>query len=260
MTETSTKPESSKPKIPTETVELPSKGLVYPLENPLSSGKVEMKYMTAREEDILTNQNYIRQGVVFDKLLRSLIVSTINYDDLVIGDKNAILIAARILGYGKDYTIKYPNPQTGEEEEVTVDLTAVKEKAVDLSLFKNLNEFSYTLPNSKNEIIFKILTHKDERIIEDELKGLKRANINSQVTTRLKHMILAVNGDREPKAIREFVDNYMLASDSQALRNYIKQISPDLELKFDFHGSDGYTEEGVDLPLGLNFFYPSTGV
>ena len=94
-------------KFPTEEVELPSKGLVYPKENPLSSGKIEMKYMTAKEEDILTNQNYIKKGIVLDKLLKSLIVSDINYDDLVVGDKNAILIAARILGYGRDYEFTY---------------------------------------------------------------------------------------------------------------------------------------------------------
>ena len=97
--------EQTKFSLPTETVELPSKGLLYPKENPLSSGTIEMKYMTAKEEDILSNQNYIRQGVVFDKLLQSLIVSKVNYDDLTIGDKNAVLIAARILGYGKDYQI-----------------------------------------------------------------------------------------------------------------------------------------------------------
>jgi hypothetical protein len=90
-------------KLPTETVSLPSKGLLYPENNPLSSGKIEMKYMTAKEEDILTNQAYIADGTVFDRLFKSLIVSDVNYDDLLVGDKNAVLVAARILGYGKDY-------------------------------------------------------------------------------------------------------------------------------------------------------------
>ena len=102
-------------KFPSETVELPSRGLVYPESNPLSSGTVEMKYMTAKEEDILTNQNYIKDGTVLDRLLKSLILSKINYEDLIVGDKNAIMVAARILGYGKDYTFKY------EDEEVIVD-------------------------------------------------------------------------------------------------------------------------------------------
>jgi len=252
--------EQTKFSLPTETVELPSKGLLYPKENPLSSGTIEMKYMTAKEEDILSNQNYIRQGVVFDKLLQSLIVSKVNYDDLTIGDKNAVLIAARILGYGKDYQIKYTHPITGEEETVTIDLAELKNKEVDYSLFDNLNEFTFTLPQSKNEVTFKVLTHRDERQIEDELKGLKKANLSAEVTTRLKQSIIAVNGSREKKDIREFVDNLLLASDARALREYMRTISPDLDLTFTFVGSDGYTQEGVDLPLGVSFFYPATGV
>ena len=244
--------------LPTETVELPSKGLLYPTDNPLSSGTIEMKYMTAKEEDILSNQNYIKSGTVFDKLFRSLIVSKINYDDLCIGDKNAILIAARILGYGKDYQIKYPHPVTGEEELITIDLAEIKNKEVDYSLFKNNNEFTYILPKSKNEITFKILTHRDEKLVEEELKGLKKINLSAEVTTRLKRAILAVNGDRESKTVREFVDSYLLAVDAQALRNHMKTVNPDLDLTFTFVGSDGYTQEGVDLPIGVSFFYPNT--
>ena len=246
--------------LPTETVELPSKGLLYPKENPLSSGVVEMKYMTAKEEDILSNQNYIKQGVVFDKLLRSLLVSKVDFDDLLIGDKNAILIAARILGYGKDYQVKTTHPNTGEEEVAVIDLSALKNKDVDYSLFNGVNEFTFTLPVSNNEIIFKLLTHRDERQIEEELKGLKKINASGEVTTRLKQSIVAVNGDRDKKSIRTFVDNYLLAADARALREYMRKISPDLDLTFTFVGSDGYTQEGVDIPLGLSFFYPSTGI
>ena len=246
--------------LPTETVELPSKGLLYPLENPLSSGKIEMKYMTAREEDILSNQNYIRQGLVFDKLFQSLIVSKINYDDLTLGDKNAILIAARILGYGKDYQVKYPHPVTGVEEPITIDLAEIKNKEIDYDLCKNLNEFTFTLPQSKNEVIFKVLTHQDEKQIDTELKGLKKVNLSADVTTRLKQAILAVNGSREKKDIREFVDNYLLAADARALRDYMRKITPDLDLTFTFMGSDGYIQEGVDLPIDASFFYPSTRI
>lgn len=246
--------------LPTETIELPSKGLLYPTDNPLASGTLEMKYMTAKEEDILTNQNYIQNGTVFDKLLRSLIVSKINFDDLTIGDKNAVLIAARILGYGKDYNVRYAHPITGELEEITVDLASLKNKEIDYSTLHNINEFSYVLPVSKNEVTFKILTHKDERAIEDELKGLKKANLSAEVTTRIKQAVIAVNGDRDRKTVRDFVDNYLLAADSRALREYIRKVTPDLDLTFTFVGSDGYTQEGVDLPLGVSFFYPTTGI
>lgn len=244
-------------KIPTEIIELPSKGLVYPKDNPLSSGKIEMRYMTARHEDILTNSNYMKQGIVFDKLLQSLIVSKINYNDLIIGDKDAILIAARILGYGKDYKITYTNPSTGEEEPVTIDLTEIKEKNVDYSLFNNTNEFKYTLPSSGDEITFKLITHADEKKIDDDIKANMKLNISSNITSKLKHSILAVNGDASQKTIRTFVDEYMLSTDSRALREYTREITPGLDMRFTFVGSDGYIEEGVEIPIGFSFFYPA---
>jgi len=242
--------------LPTETVKLPSKGLVYAKENPLSSGEIEMKYMTAKEEDILTNQNYISQGIVFDKLFQSMIVSKINYDDLIAGDKNAILMAARILGYGKDYPITYPNPENGKNEEIVVDLTRFDHKEVDFSIFNNKNEFEYTLPKSGNTVTFKLLDGSDDRTIEREIKSLKKANISNEMTLRLKQQILSINGNPDKKIIREFVDTGLLAADALALRKYIKEISPDINMTFTFVGSTGYTEEGVSLPVGLSFFYP----
>lgn len=236
-------------KLPTETIELPSKGLLYPSDNPLSSGTVEMKYMTAKEEDILTNQSYIQSGTVLDKLLQSLIVTKISYDDLLIGDKNAIMIAARILGYGKDYKFIY----RGEEE--VVDLTKIENAPLHEEVLKaKSNEFAFTLPNSGNIVTFKLLTHGDEKKIEQELKGLSKINKNnsSNITTRLKYQILSVNGETEKPKIREFVDNYLLAQDSRALRERIKELSPDVDLTFFPENGDNR----VDIPIGLSFFWP----
>jgi hypothetical protein len=240
---------------PTEIVELPSKGLLYPKSNPLSSGKIEMKYMTAKEEDILTNQNYIKQGVVLDKLMQSLIVSKINYDDLVVGDKNAIMVASRILGYGKDYTFEY------EGQEVTVDLSEIEPKVINEEhlVEPHTNEFGYTLPHTNTPITFKILNNKDEKAIEAEVKGLKKINklSSAELSTRLKHMVLSVNGDSSTKAIREFVDKYFLARDSRALREHIKEIQPDMDLTFDFYPDNGdETQESVKIPIGVTFFWP----
>ncbi len=235
--------------LPTETVTLPSQGLIYPQDNPLSSGKVEIKYMTAKEEDILTNANYINDGTVLDKLMKSLIVSDINYDDLLIGDKNAIMVSSRILGYGKDYKFTYQN------EEQTVDLSTLENKEIDPSLFTpGNNSFDLTLPTSGVEIQFKFLTHKDETKISQELKGLKKINneVSADLTTRLKYMITSVKGSTEPKDIRQFVENYLLAQDARALRNYITEIQPDVDLTF-FHERIG---SKIKLPIGLNFFWP----
>ena len=243
-------------KFPTEVVELPSKGLIYPKDNPLSSGKVEMKYMTAKEEDILTNQNYIAKGVVLDKLLESLIVSKINYNDIVIGDKNALLIASRVLGYGKDYTFKAFSNITNQAEEFTIDLTELKDKNLDPKDLKEegVNEFDFTLPHSKVDITFKLLTHGDDKAIDREIEGLKKVkkDLNPELTTRLKYTITSISGDREKKTIREFVDNYLLAKDSRALREEIRRVSPDINLKYFGEG----VEEGINIPINLNFFWP----
>jgi hypothetical protein len=236
-------------KLPTETIELPSKGLLYPSDNPLSSGTVEMKYMTAKEEDILTNQSYIQNGTVIDKLLQSLIVSKINYSDLLIGDKNALLIASRILGYGKDYTFVY-----GGKEEV-VDLSQLKNKELDESLYiRGVNKFNFELPHTGTHITFKLLTHGDEAKIQNEIKGLQKITPNSsfEATTRLKYMIVAIDGDEEPKNIRNFIDNYFLARDARAFREYVSQIQPDVDLTF-FPGSG---RESSNIPIGLSFFWP----
>lgn len=239
-------------KFPSEVIELPSKGLVYPEDNPLSSGTVEMKYMTAKEEDILTNQNYIKSGLVLDKLLQSLIISKIDYNDLIVGDKNALLVAARILGYGKDYKIKFKG------EEVNIDLSTLDNKLVDESLFtKGKNEFEFTLPNSGTVITWKILTHRDEQTVDKELAALRKINKNSvpELSTRLKRIITSVNGDSETKTIRDFVDNYLLAMDSRALRKHISEFQPDINMNTKVELSNG-TEEDVEVPISINFFWP----
>ena len=236
-------------KIPTETVELPSKGLLYPEDSELSKGEVEMKYMTAREEDILTNQSYIKNGTVLDKLMKSLIVSKINYDELLIGDKNAIMVAARVLGYGKDYTFDY----LGETH--TVDLSTLENKPLHQEIKqRKTNEFEFVLPNSGNRVTFRFLTHKDEQDINREIDGLKKINkdSSSELTTRLKYIITSVEGSREKKDIRDFVDNYLLAKDSRALREHIKSIQPDVDMSF--FPSDG--GDRINIPIGISFFWP----
>jgi hypothetical protein len=237
-------------KAPTEQVDLPSKGLLYSEDNPLSSGVVEIKYMTAKEEDILTNQSYIKKGTVLDKLLQSLIVDKgIKYDDLIVGDKNALLIGARILGYGSTYEFSY------DGEKQSVDLSQLENTQFQEDLItKGVNEFSYKLPKTQYDITFKILDGKDEKNIERELAGLKKINseLIPEMSTRLKYIITSVNGDREKKSIREFVDNYLLSQDSRALRNYIKLVQPDVDLTFFPEGTD----DEASIPIGLNFFWP----
>ena len=243
----------SKFSLPSETVDLPSKGLLYPEDSPLSSGKVEMKYMTAKEEDILTNQNYIKNGTVIDKLLQSLIVSKdIKVNDLLIGDKNAIMIAARILSYGKDYKVQFAG------EDVVVDLSLLENKKIDEELLSGKkNEFTFQLPNTDNSLTFRLLTHIDEKNIEREIEGKKKINKDSstQVTTRLAYIITSVNGLSEKKDVREFVNNYLLAKDARALRDYYSEVSPDINIQHTYTDEAG-REEVFDIPIGIDFFWP----
>ena len=244
-------------KFPTEMVELPSKGYFYFEGHPLSSGKVEIKYMTAKEEDILTSQNLIQQGTVIDKLLESLIVDkSIKIDDMLVGDKNAIMLSARILGYGKEYEFEY----AGVEQ--SVDLSKLEAIDLDFSKFtKGQNEFSFELPNSKRTVTFKLLSGNDEKTISAEIEARKKINkdVSVELTTRLKQMILSVDGKTEKNYINNFVENEFLSRDSYALREYLVDITPDVDMSVKITNSAGKEVE-VAVPITVRFFWPSAGV
>ena len=256
-------------KFPTEIVELPSKGLLYPEDNPLSSGKVEMKYMTAKEEDIITTPSLIKQGVVLDRLFQALIVGNgegqkIKYGDLLHGDKNAIMIAARVLGYGKDYQVTLKTP-SGDEMKEIIDLTKIEDKPLNMDeLTPGKNEFSIKLPVSKRTLVFKLLTHRDEHAIERDLKAQRKYNKmkgnNSTVTTRLSHMIVSVDGNDDREFIKNFVTNEFLARDVQTMREKIQTVSPDVDLEFTFIDEETGEDFEATLPIGLDFFWPSADV
>jgi hypothetical protein len=242
-------------KFPTEMVDLPSKGYFYVEGHPLSSGKVEVKYMTAKEEDILTSQNLIQQGTVIDVLLQALIVDkTININELLLGDKNAIMVAARVLGYGKDYEFEYD----GIEHEI--DLSKLEPVQLDFSQFtKGQNEFSYELPNTKRIITFKLLNGNDERNISAEMKARQKISktTTSELTTRLKSMILSVDGNSEPAYISNFVENEFLSRDSLAFRQHLKTLTPDMDMTANVTDSSGKETE-VTIPVTVRFFWPAT--
>jgi hypothetical protein len=241
---------------PTEVIDLPSEGKVYPSDNPLSSGKVTLKYMTAKEEDILSSQNLIKKGVVLDKLFESIVVDDVNLDDITIGDKNAIILATRVLGYGPEYPMKFYSTHLDDEVEGLVNLGKVKTKEVDLSSFNNKNEHEFTIPTGKNKLTFKLLTHGDEKAIEKDIAALEKFNKDASfdITTRLRYMIKSVDGNEDVGFINKFVSN-MLVRDSRAFRNYVKKIQPDMDMVYTHEHEDGEREE-VPIQLGVNFFWP----
>ena len=250
---------------PTETLSLPSKGLLYPKDSPLSSGTIDVKYMTAKEEDILTSTNLIEKGVVIDKLLESVIADPkVKLDDMLIGDKNALMVGTRVLGYGKDYTFELKDPDTGNTIEHTYDLTKLENSKYDeKSLSKGVNEFEWTTPLSKNVLKFKLTTHSDEKKVNETLNALKKltnaTGVSKELTTRLKQQIIAVDDNTDSKAINDFVDNQFLSQDSRAFREHIKEISPDIDFEIEIFSEIGEPHK-VSLPVGVRFFWPEARV
>lgn len=248
---------------PTEVIDLPSKGLLYPEGHPLRKGNIEIKYMTAREEDILASQTLIKKGIVLDKLFESVVVEPgLSIDDVFIGDKNAILLATRVMGYGADYQVEITDPFTLETQKTTIDLSQVKTKDFDESILNGDNKYKFKLPKSGKELEFKLLTHGDEIEITKENQALARlykgkGENTFDVTTRLKYMILSVDGNDDRGYITKWVQNGFLALDTKAFRKYVKEISPDMDLTFNFTSELTGEEEALDIPFGVSFFYPS---
>ena len=259
-------------KFPTEIIDLPSNGLIYPKDNPLSTGKVEMKYMTAKEEDILTTQSFIKDGSVLDRLFQALIISNgdgvaIKYSDLVQGDKNAIMIAARVLGYGKDYDVEIDDPTSpGLKQKETIDLTQFENADYDGSnqIELNKNEFKFTLPNSKREVTFIAMTESKERKVKHQIEAAEKAGrklkdlTSKDLTIRLKNMILSVDGDYEQTEINRFVDNELFAVDSKALRAHMNSVVPDIDLIYEFISEETGERRDMLLPMEVGFFWPKS--
>lgn len=240
-------------------IDLPSQGHFYDPENPLSSGQVEIKYMTAEHEDILTSRNLISKGLVIHKFLEAMIASPdVKYEDLLLGDKSAIILASRILGYGKDYPARVTCNACGETGDLVVDLVKIEPKEIDVSDHpKGQNQFSVLLPVSGKTVVFKLLTVKDELEIEKELQAMRKIkkDFSSEVTTRLRKCVLSVNGETEGGKIAHFVKT-MPVRDSKAFRDKIREVTPDVDLTADYTCDNCGHYEKVEVAIDANFFWP----
>jgi hypothetical protein len=253
----------AKQTFPTEFIDLPSRGHFYPEGSALASGRVELKFMTAKEEDILTSQNLIKKGIVLDELLKALIVNpAIKLDDILIGDKNAIFVAARRLAYGDKYPAKITCKDCGEESEVQINLGVLDAKPFDFEKApKGKNEFDFQLPTSKKNVVYRLLTHKDEADIDAELKIVaKKVGGNGsspEMTTRLKYLIVSIDGNADRNFIKKFVDTELRAIDSVELRKHIRGNNPDMDMNFDFTCPKCSATARMAMPLGVDFFWPA---
>jgi hypothetical protein len=251
---------------PTEIIDLPSKGVFYPEDHPLASGQIELYHMTARHEDILTSTNLLSKGlnVVVDRLLSELIATKgVKLDDLLIGDKNAIFVAARVLGYGKDYPCELECPSCGTGVETVANLEALPFVEFEIPEgSKGQNKFEMLLPTSGKSVTFKLLTQGDETAVEKELKQWAAkvgGDVSHASTTRLRRAIQSVDGDTSVTKIHNFVDA-MPIRDSRALREFARKISPDVQFEIDFTCESCQHTGKVEVPVGPDFFWPDARV
>lgn len=248
------------PLYPTEIIDLPSHGYFYPETSPLASGKIEVKVMTAREEDILANESLIRSGKVLEKLLEALVVDkSIQLGEMLITDRNALVVAARRLAYGDTYgPIAFRCKGCGQECKESVNLGDIKEKQYDFSNYtRGNNLLQFKLPHSNVNVSVKLMSVNDDAAIDAELTGIKKVNKNasSEVTTRLSHLIKEVGGKKEAAVIRNFVNN-MSTKDTSALRKFVRESTPEIDMSFDFKCDKCEYTERADVPITSQFFWP----
>tara|TARA_Y100001973_G_C5190846_1_gene330884 strand:- start:1172 stop:2059 length:888 start_codon:yes stop_codon:yes gene_type:complete len=252
---------------PTEFVNLPSQGKFYPPEHPLyNKDVVEIKYMTAKHEDILTSQTLLRKGVAIDRLIESLIIDkSIKLDTLLLGDKNAITIAARKTGYGSQYHTSMTCPACGATQEYSFNLdelgfnhpTSEELEEFGISI-TNEGTFLIVLPQTKVELETRLLTDSDEKMLDKTSKMRKKHGFGRgevSLTDRLKSVVVSANGETKRDLIEQFIDN-MPALDAKFFRTAYAALTPNVDMKQEYRCESCEYEEEVDVPLSADFFWP----
>ena len=252
---------------PTEFVNLPSQGMFYPPEHPLhNKDVVEIKYMTAKHEDILTSQTLLRKGVAIDRLIENLIIDkSIKLDSLLLGDKNAITIAARKTGYGSEYNTGMTCPSCGNKQDHSFDLDELghnfpsEEELDEFGIeLTEAGTFLITLPQTKVVLETRLLTDADEKMLEKTSKMRKKHNLGRgeiTLTDRLKSVIVSANDETKRSMIEQFVDN-MPALDAKFFRTAYAALTPNVDMKQEYRCEACGHEEEVDVPLSADFFWP----
>jgi len=248
--------------IPVESIPLPSGGKVYSADSALyGKESIEIRAMTAKEEDILTSRALIKKGTVITELIKScLIDKTIDVDEMIAGDRNAIMTALRITGYGSEYNVEVDCPNCGGRSKHDFQLSELPINYLEENpIAEGANLFEFSLPVSKKKIHFKFLNGKDETEIAVAQERRKKQGMKSDnlITTRLQYAIVAVEEITDKNKINTFIRS-MPARDSLALRRFIDSAEPGIEMKawMDCPHCDESSE--VNLPLGASFFWPES--
>lgn len=248
--------------IPVELMPLPSAGLVYPEDSPLHGvTTVELRAMTAREEDILTSKAYLKKGTVITELIKScLIDKRIDPRDMLVGDRNALMVAIRITGYGEAYDVEMECPECKLKSQRSFDLSQLPIKRLEIQpVVPGENLFEFNLPVSKKRVQFRFLTGRDEEEILTVSEKQKKMGIQveSTVTTNLAYSVVSIDGITDKNKIKQFI-NLMPARDSLELRKYISQNEPGIIMRQETSCQCGWSEE-VNIPLGVTFLWPNAG-
>jgi len=249
---------------PTEIVDLPSEGQFYPEGHPLhGKDTIEINFMTAKEEDILASKALLRKGVAIDRMLESLLVDkSINVGDLVVGDKNAITVAARITGYGAEYETKVTCPACGAASEHTFDLSEVENKDPALAIKEygvevtDSRTFIIELPMTKARVECRLMTGKDEQSLMKAAQRKQKHNLNSSaLLEQFRSFIISVNGDSSMETLSTFITS-MPARDSRHLRKAYGAITPNVDMTQMFECEECGEEAVLEIPLTAEFFWP----
>lgn len=252
--------------VPTEFVELPSGGKYYPPGHPLHNEEtIEIKQMTAKEEDILTSRSLLKKGVALDRVIASLIVNKrINPDSLLVGDRNAIIIATRVSGYGPRYDTKVTCPACGEIQQYSFNLKEGKvydgADMSDLDVTNNNNgTFTVELPKTKINVTFKLLTGTDEKGFMNAMKNEKKGNngLERNMTRQIANIVVAVNSDNSADA-RNYLINNIPSMDSRHLRLAYRLAAPNIDLTQSFECGECDFVQDMEVPLSADFFWPDT--
>jgi len=253
-------PQKKETKYPSEVIPLATKGWFYPEGHPLCSGQIEIKQMTAREEDLLANQELIKKGKVLDKLMEALIVDkSVRIEDILIPDKNAIFIAIRRLAYGDEYNVSINCPSCDKNNKVNINLSQLEYRKFDFDSYpKGKNSFTFKLPNSGIVVTYKLMNQIDEQAIDAELVQIKKFSKENtaELTTRLKYVITSLDGNPDKPSIRKFIEDTLTARDSAALRKHMRDNNPDVDMSFDFKCAHCEFERRLDMPIGATFLWP----
>jgi hypothetical protein len=246
--------------VPVESVPLPSNGVVYPADSPLHDREtVDIRSMTAREEDILTSRALIKKGTVITELIRSCLTDKrIQVQDMLAGDRNAIMVALRITGYGADYAVEADCPKCNTRSKQSFNLGEMPIKRITVEpVSKGQNVFEFKLPVTKKSVHFKFLTGRDEEEINTIQERAKKqgALADNIVTTRLQYSIVAIDGRTDRGSINGFIRN-MPARDSMSLRKFIDANEPGIDMKGELDCPSCNEISEVRVPLGASFFWP----